>query len=201
MLLSLWLLKLHSLRLKFLLPLPLLLIAFALSGELLTNQLLSRSYDTSDKLLADTQTVKAQLALNVQVQEAEIETERDFTTVEVKTANSVLKKLEFEFPTTELSMEEAKIAQALGVSSQVKNLPAGTQLKIEFPVNVLGILAEIRKEEGFTKVEVKTANSVLQQLEYEFPVTELSTVKTMIGQEVGLSSENATTLVSYRVKN
>jgi len=53
---------LHSLRLKFWLPLPLLLIA-GLGGETLTNQLLSRSYGTVDKLQAD-QPMEMQLAVN-----------------------------------------------------------------------------------------------------------------------------------------
>jgi hypothetical protein len=188
------------LRLKFWLPLPLLLIAFGLGGEPLTNQLLSCSYGTVDKLQAD-QPMEMQLAVNALVIEAEIEQEQEFTQVEIKTANSVLKKLEFEFPITELSMVEAMITQKLGLSSKVEKLQAGTKIKVQLSANLQGIIAEIEKEQGFTKVEVKTASSVLKNLEFKLPSTELSMIKAMIAQELGLSPENVRMLVSYRIKN
>lgn len=200
MYLSRWLLKLYSLRLEFWLPLPLLLIAFGLGGEPLTNQLLSRSYGTLDKLQADQQ-MEMQLSVNALVIEAEIENEQEFTKVSVKTANSVLKKLEFEFPVTKLSMVEAMIAQELGLSPEVKNLQAGTKIDVQLSANVQGIIAEIEKEQGFTKLEVKTTSSVLKKLEFEFPVTELSMIKALIAQDLGLSPENVMMLVSYRIKN
>ncbi|WP_414585744.1 hypothetical protein [Scytonema sp. PCC 10023] len=199
--LSRWLLKLQSFKLEFLLPVPLLLIAFGLGGEPLTNLLLSRYYGTVDKLQADTHTLTMQLVANVRVIKAEIEKERDFTIVELKTANSVLKKLEFKFPATELSSIKGMIAEELGVSAEVETLQPNTQMQVQLAVKALGILAEIDKEQGFTKVEVNTADSVLKKLEFEFPVTELSSVKAMIVQELGLSPENATMLVSYRLKS
>ncbi|MFN6514988.1 MAG: hypothetical protein RMY29_010855 [Nostoc sp. CreGUA01] len=193
--------KLYSSKVELLLPLPLLLIAFAFGGESLTNVLLSRSYPTGDKLLTDTQIVKVQVTANVVVTEVEIEKEQDFTEVELKTANSVLKKLIFKVPVTEFSFLKAMIAQELGLSDEVETLQANTKMQVQSAVKVLGILAEIEKERGFTKVEVNTADSVLKKLEFEFPVTELKSVKAMITQELGLSPENARVLVSYRVKN
>lgn len=92
--LSRWLLKLPSLKLEFLLPLPLLLIAFGLGGESLTNQILSRSYNSLDKLQADNSPIDMQLSIDALVSKAEIESEQEFTHVEVMMANSVLKKLE-----------------------------------------------------------------------------------------------------------
>jgi hypothetical protein len=199
--LSRWFLKLQSFKLEFLLPVPLLFIAFGLGGEPLTNLLLSRYYGTVDKLQADTHTLTMQLLVNVRVIKAEIEKERGFTIVELNTANSVLKKLEFKFPVTELSSIKAMIAEELGVSAEVETLQPNTQMQVQLAVKALGILAEIDKEQGFTKVEVNTADSVLKKLEFEFPVTELSSVKAMIVQELGLSPENATMLVSYRLKS
>ncbi|WP_026734627.1 hypothetical protein [Fischerella sp. PCC 9605] len=193
--------KLHSSKLEYLLPLPLLLIAFGLGGESLTNLLLSRSYPTLDKLQADTQTVKVQVAANVVVTEVEIEKEQEFTEVELKTANSVLKKLTFKVPVTELSKAKAIIAKELGVSGEVETLQADTQMQVRSTVQVLGILAEIEKKQEITKIEVNTANSILKKLEFELPVTEFSSVKAMITQELGLSREDARMLVSYRVKN
>jgi hypothetical protein len=192
--------KLPSLKLEFLLPLPLLVIAFGLSGELLTNQLLSRSYSTLDKLQADTHTVKIQMAVNLIVTEIETVQEQDFTLVEINTANSVLKKLKFQLPVTELSKGKALIAQEIGLNEQVKALQPNTQMQAQFVVNVIGILAEINQGKGLTKIEVKTANHLLKSLEFELPVTELNKVKDMINQNLGLSREDARLLVSYRVK-
>jgi hypothetical protein len=138
---------------------------------------------------------------NVVVTQVEIEKEQEFTEVELNTANSVLKKLIFKVPVTELNKVKATIAQELGLSSKVETLQANTQMQVRSPVKVLGILAKIEKEQGFTKVEVNTANSVLKKLEFEFPVTELSKVKDMITQELGLSREDARVLISYRVNN
>ena len=199
--LSPWLLKLRSLKLAFVMPVPLFLIAFGFAGEPLTNLLLSRYYGTADKLQADTHTLTMQLQVNVRVIKAEIEKEQEHTLVELNTANSVLKKLKFEFPVTELGDVKTMIAQELGVSAKVQTLQPNTQMQVRLAVKALGILADINKDQGLTKVEVKTADSVLKQLEFEFPVTELSSVKAMIVQELGLSPENATMLVSYRVKN
>ncbi len=193
--------KLHSSKLEYLLPLPVLLIAFGLGGESLTNLLLSRSYITPDKLQADTHTAKVQFATNVLVTKVEIEKEQEFTEVELHTANSVLKKLIFKVPATELSKVKAMIAQELGVSGEVETLQADTQMQVQSAVKVLGILAEIEKKRGFTKIEVNTANWVLKKLEFEFPVTELNSVKAMITQELGLSGEDVSMFVSYRVIN
>lgn len=198
-----WWQKLHSLRLRleFLLPLPLLLIAFGIGGEWLTNLMLSHPYGTPDKLVADTHTVKVNLAINGLVKAIVIEQEQEYTKVKLKIANSKLKKLEYEFPATKLTNVEGAIAQKLGLSPNRKPLQANRQIQLQLAVNVQGILAQINKQQGVTKVEVKTANSVLKKLEFEFPVTELSGVKDAIAQQLGLSAEHLRLLVSYRVKN
>ncbi|WP_258001517.1 hypothetical protein [Fischerella thermalis] len=138
---------------------------------------------------------------NVLVTEVEIEKEQEFTEVELQTANSVLKKLIFKVPATELNSLKTIIAQEMGVSGEVNTLQADRQIQMKSAVQVLGILAEIEKKRGFTKVEVNTANSILKKLEFEFPVTELNSVKAMITQELGLSREDARMFVSYRIKN
>jgi hypothetical protein len=198
--LSRWLLKLPAFRLRFLLPLLLLLVAFGLGGEKLTNQMLRRSYAALDKLQADNPHPELQLAVKAMIISTEFEKEREYTQVELKTINSTLKAIEFSFPVTELSIVKAMLAQKMGLSPEVKNFPVGTQIQMQLAVNVAGILAEVEEERGFTTVEVKTANSVLRKLEFEFPVTELSQVKTAIAQELGLSPDNTEQFVSYRVK-
>jgi hypothetical protein len=193
--------KIHFLKIEYLLPLPLLLIAFGLGGESLTNILLSRSYPTVDKLQADTQTFMIRLATNVVITETKIEQQQDFTEVEFRVTNSLLKKLTLKIPATELNKVKAIILEELGLSSEIATLQPHTQMQLRSTFQVVGILSEIEKEKGFTKVEVNTTNSILKKLEFEFPVTELSKVKTAIVQELGLSRENARILVSYRVKN
>lgn len=193
--------KYSALKLELLLPLPLLLLAFGLSGESLTNKLLSRSYSTQDKLQADTQTVKIQPVINALLTAVEIEPEPEYTQIELNTANSVVKKLVFKVPATELSKVKALVAQELGLSGEVETLQVNTKIQANPGVKVIGILAEINPQKGVTKVEIKTANSLLKTLEIELPITQLSQVKTMIRQELGLSCENARKLVSYRVKN
>jgi hypothetical protein len=110
-------LQLPTLGLEIWLPLTLLLIAFGVGGEPLTNQVLSRSYGTVDKLQADTK-LEVKLALPVLFINAEIEKEQGFTTVDVKTKDSELKKLEFQLPVTEFSLVEAAIAQKLQLSPE-----------------------------------------------------------------------------------
>ena len=193
--------KLHYLKLEYLLPFPLLLIAFGVGGESFTNLLLSRSYLTVEKLQSNIDTVKIRLAANVVITAAEIEKEQEFTEVEISVENSVLKKLTFKVPATELSKVKAMITQELGLSNEITTLQTDTKMQVRSTVQVLGILAEIQKKRGFTKVEVNTANSILKSLEFEFPVTELSEIKAMMIQELGLFRENARMLISYRIKN
>ena len=68
-----WLLKLSALPLKFLLPLPLLLAAFGLFSEPLTNRVLSLSFVGLDKLQAENSHLQVQLPVKAIVVKAEIE--------------------------------------------------------------------------------------------------------------------------------
>lgn len=110
-----WLQTLYSLGLEFWLPLPLLGLAFWIGGGLLTDRMLSRSYDPVVQLQADTQ-LEGQPAKTVLSINVEIKRRKGFSNVKVKTANSALKELEFEFPVTEFSQVEAAISQELGLS-------------------------------------------------------------------------------------
>ncbi len=195
-----WLQKLHYSLLTLLL-LPLFLISFASCGESFTNQILSRSYNTTSKLQADKQTVKAQFALNVLVTAVEVEKKRDSTVVEYQTENSVLKKIRFVLPVTGVNTAKSIIAQEMGQTQAKDVLQVGRKMQVRSAFKVLGILAEIEKKEGVTLVTVNTANSILQNLEFEYPVTDLPTIKTTLIQQLGLSREDISRFVSYRVKN
>jgi HD-GYP domain-containing protein (c-di-GMP phosphodiesterase class II) len=112
-----WLQALRPLWLEFWLPLPLLGIIFWLGGNVVTSQVLSRPYSTVSKLQADAQQ-EVQLSVTVLVIKAEIEKNEGLTQVEVKTADPELKTLEFQFPVTEVTQVEARIAQKLGLSRE-----------------------------------------------------------------------------------
>ncbi|MBD2100313.1 hypothetical protein [Leptolyngbya sp. FACHB-261] len=109
---------LPSLGLEFWLPLPLLGLAFWLGCGLVTDQLLSQGYKTEGARLqanAQPQVQPARLVLAIR---AAISTREGLSRVRVKTANSALKELEFEFPFTELDQVETAIARELGLSLQ-----------------------------------------------------------------------------------
>lgn len=195
-----WLLKLHYSQFTLLL-LPLFLISFASCGESFTNQILSRSYNTTSKLQADKQTVKAQFEVNVLVTAVEVEKKRDSTIVEYQTENSVLKKIRFVLPVTEVNTAKTIIAQEMGQTQGKDVLQIGRKMQVRSAFKVLGILAEIEKKQGVTLITVNTANSILQNLEFEYPVTDLPTIKTTLIQQLGLSREDIARFVSYRIKN
>ncbi|BAZ09065.1 hypothetical protein NIES4071_08710 [Calothrix sp. NIES-4071] len=193
--------KLNPSTLKLMLPIPLFLMGFAISGEFLTNQLLSRPYNTVNKLQANKQTVKTQLTVSALVTEVEVEKEKDYTLVEFETQKSVLRKITFLVPATELNIVKAIIATEMGQTQPEDILRTGRTMQVRSTFKVLGILAEIEKTRGFTLVKVNTANSILKNLEFEFPVTNLRTIKTTLIQQLGLSSEDVSKFVSYQVKN
>jgi hypothetical protein len=110
-----WLHLLHSLGLEFWLPLPFLGVLFWFGGNLMTDRVLSRSYTTVNQLQADTQ-LEVKLSLTVVLIQAVINKTEGVTFVAVKTTDSTLKKLEYEFPVTEVGEVESAIAQELDMS-------------------------------------------------------------------------------------
>jgi len=106
---------LKSLGLEFWLPLPILAIAFWIGGGLITDRILNRSYYVTTPIQANPQvqekSTKVILSIGV-----EIKYHQGFSKVRVKTANSALKKLEFEFPFTEVSQIEVALSRELGLS-------------------------------------------------------------------------------------
>ncbi len=110
-----WLQRLHSLGWEFWLPLPFLGILFWFSGNFIAEQVLSRPYGTVNTLQADSQS-EVKLSVTVLLINAEVNKTRGVTKVAVRTTDTKLKKLEFEFPATEISEIEKAIAQELGMS-------------------------------------------------------------------------------------
>lgn len=116
-----WLKTIKYLGLEFWL-LPLLGVLFWVGGGLLTDYLLSRSYYNRDKLQVNTQIKKnpAKIVLAIQVK---INYNQGISKVKIRTANSTLKQLNFEFYVTEISQIEAAISRELGLTiEQVRQL-------------------------------------------------------------------------------
>jgi len=107
--------SLKSLGLEFWLPLPILAIAFWSGGGAIADRILQRSYYVTTPIQANAQVreqpTKVILSIGV-----EIKYHQGFSKVRVKTANSALKKLEFEFPFTEVSQIETALSRELGLS-------------------------------------------------------------------------------------
>ena len=117
-----WLQKASSLNLDFWLLLPMLGFAFWIGGEFISNQVLSRPYSIVTELEANQRT-QTELSFTVQVIQVLIDKNMGVTQVKVKTSDSQLKKLEFEFPTADFEQVEKAIALELSLSSEdVKRL-------------------------------------------------------------------------------
>lgn len=111
---SQWLKILKSLGLEFWLTLPLLGIAFWVGGGLVTDRILSRSYESKELLQANTK-LKGKSAKVVLAIKVEINYTQRISKVRVKTANSALKQLEFEFHVTDVKQIETAISHELGL--------------------------------------------------------------------------------------
>ncbi|MEA5571140.1 hypothetical protein [Calothrix sp. UHCC 0171] len=188
-------------RLQFLLLfLPLLLvgITFWTGSDLLTKHLLSLSYRTLDRLQVDT-IPQVLLTLDFTVISVKIEPEKMFTQVEIKTTNSLLKRLELEISNSKIP--EVAIARKLGIYPQIKKLELNQKIQAKLALNLTAIKAAIHKKPGFSFVEVRTANNALKKLEFVLPVTEVEMIEIMIAQLFNLAPEDVRKLISYQVKN
>jgi hypothetical protein len=65
----------------------------------------------------------------------------------------------------------------------------------------LSITTQIKKHQGFSTVKVKTASKALKELEFEFPVTELSQVEAAISKELRLPIDDVRKLMQYKTDN
>jgi hypothetical protein len=184
--------------LLLILPLLLLGIIFWTGSDLLTKQLLGLSYRRLDKLQADA-LPQVELTLNFTMVDMKIEQEQKFTQVKIKTADSLLKRLELEIPNSKFP--EVAIAQKFGLHSQQENLELNKQIQVKMPVTLKAIKAEIEKEQGISFVEVRTANNTLRNLSFVLPVTEINMVEAMTAKLLNLSSEEVKKLIRYQVRN
>ncbi|QKQ74859.1 hypothetical protein FBB35_17320 [Nostoc sp. TCL240-02] len=173
-------------------------IAFWTGSDLLTKKILGFSYRTLDKLQADT-LPQVELTLNFTVVDMKVEKEQKFTQVKIKTANSLLKRLEIEIPNSKFP--EVAIAQKFGLYPQQQELMLNQQIQVKIPVTLKVIKAEIEKKQGLSFIEVRTANNTLRKLDFVLPVTEINMVEAMTAKLLNLSPEEVRKLIRYQVQN
>ena len=75
------------------------------------------------------------------------------------------------------------------------------QIQFSVSVAVMSIEAVIQRQEKLTEVKVYTADSILKQMEFEFPVTEFAQVDAAIAQALGLKVTAIKQLIRYRIEN
>ena len=97
---------------EFWLPLPLIAVLFWVAGHSMAAQVLSRPYDSVSKLQADRQS-DIKLLVTVLAMNAEIDRRRGRTIIFVRTTDSGLNSLKYEFPVVHASQVETAIAQEL----------------------------------------------------------------------------------------
>ena len=100
---------------EFWLPLPLIAALFWVAGNYMTAQVLSRPYDSVSKLQADNES-GTKLSVTILAMNAEIDRYRGRTIIFVRTLDSGLNSLRYEFPVVQVSQVETAIAQELEMS-------------------------------------------------------------------------------------
>lgn len=119
---------LHRMGWEFWLPLPLIATLFWVGGQFVATQVLSRPYESVNKLRADGQR-NIRLSVAILVMNAEIDRRRGITTIFVKSTDSTLKDLEYQFPTTQASQVEEALARELEIPVEKVRKRIGYRLK------------------------------------------------------------------------
>jgi hypothetical protein len=74
------------------------------------------------------------------------------------------------------------------------------QITLSFSVTILSIDADIDRRSRSTEVDIRTAGSSLQELEFEYPFISYSEIEQAIAQDTGLTAEQIRSLIRYRIE-
>ena len=105
---------LHRVGGEFWLPLPLIAVLVWFTGDWMAARVLNSSYDSVNKLQTGTQ-LTTKRSVTILTMNAEIDRQRGFTTLVIKTTAPTLQMLEYEFPFTQANQIEAAIAKELAM--------------------------------------------------------------------------------------
>jgi hypothetical protein len=89
----------------------------------------------------------------------------------------------------------------LSRSNQTTYVKSDTQVPQKRKTVILSITVDIDEHQGVSRVKVKTASRALKELEFEFPVTEVSQVEAAVSQELGLAINDIRQLMRYHIRN
>ncbi|BAZ53915.1 hypothetical protein NIES4103_65990 [Nostoc sp. NIES-4103] len=92
------------------------------------------------------------------------------------------------------------LSYTYGTSTQI-HANSKHQIQLSVSVAVMSIEAIIQRQGKLTEVKVYTADSVLKQMEFEFPVTEFAQADAAISQALGLPVTAIQQLIRYRIEN
>ncbi len=80
-------------------------------------------------------------------------------------------------------------------------LQANTDLEVHLSANISMIRAVIDREEGMTRVDMQTTESVLKKLELEFQLVDANQIEAAIAQELRISRQDVRRLARYEIVN
>ncbi|NJO79691.1 MAG: hypothetical protein HC827_15050 [Cyanobacteria bacterium RM1_2_2] len=80
-------------------------------------------------------------------------------------------------------------------------LQANTDLEVHLSANISMIRAVIDREEGMTRVDMQTTESVLKKFELEFQLVDANQIEAAIAQELRISRQDVRRLARYEIVN
>ncbi|MCC5643984.1 hypothetical protein LC607_13710 [Nostoc sp. CHAB 5824] len=92
------------------------------------------------------------------------------------------------------------LSYTYGTTAQI-HANSKNQIQFSASLAVMSIEAVIHRREKLTEIKVYTADSVLKQMEFEFPVTEFTQVDAAITQTLKLPVTAIKQLIRYRIEN
>lgn len=90
------------------------------------------------------------------------------------------------------------LSQTYPVTAQLEN-GQQQQVNLTLTLTILSIDAIISRREGSTEVTIRTTGSALEELEFEYPLTEYTEIEQAIAEELGLSPDTVRALIRYRL--
>lgn len=92
------------------------------------------------------------------------------------------------------------LSQSYGTTAQLQ-ADSTHQIQFSLSLTVMSIEAAIDRRDKSTEVKVYTADSMLKQMEFEFPFTDYEQIDGAIAKYLGLSQGAVKELIRYRLDN
>lgn len=119
---------LHRLGWEFWLPLPLIAVLFWFAGTAVTQHTLRRPVEAANRRQAESSPTD-QLVINGLTINAELDRQRNITTVRVRTEEAFAQPQTYRFPTTQVERVEEALAKALDIPPEAVRQLASYRIK------------------------------------------------------------------------